>query len=96
MNFSSSPSSLTFSKDFGEQSEGWRRDVFGNLQKVHAVTIRWPPSYKSCDQRTELYYHAAVIFVADQPSDRMQYEGDMGKIVDYGCTCSYSAGSLGK
>ena len=70
--------------------------MFGNFQKVRAVRIRWPPSYKSCDQRTELNYHTAVIFVADQPSDRMQYEGDMGKIVDYGCTCSYSAGSLGK
>ena len=50
---------------------------------------------KSAEGTSKPNYRTAYIAVSNEVSDRLQLDGELGKINDWGCTCSYKAGSLG-
>ena len=80
-------------KDFIEPPENWNEELFGTYKPVRIIKTSIPPSMKSAS--TKANYRTAYIAVADEISDRLQLDGEMGRIQYFGCTCCYKAGSLG-
>lgn len=79
-------------KDFNEPPENWNEELFGYYQPVRIIKTSIPPSMKSASKAN---YRTAYIAVAGEISDRLQLDGDLGRLQYFGCTCSYKAGSLG-
>jgi hypothetical protein len=82
-------------KDFKEAPTGWSDDLFGEFTEMRIIKTLVPPSMKSANDKAKTNYRMAHVAISKQPSDRLQVEGDMRRIVGWGCTCSYKAGSIG-
>ena len=51
---------------------------------------------KSANDKQKVNYRMAQISISKEPSDRLALEGDLRRILAWGCTCSYKAGSIGR
>ena len=82
-------------KDFKEAPNGWSDELFGEFHPMRIIKTLVPPSMKSANDKARSNFRMAHVAISTVPCDRLQLEGDMRRIVGWGCTCSYKAGSIG-
>lgn len=85
-----------FYKDFTEAPDDWDDELFGPFVEQRIIKCLVPPSMKSANDKQKVNYRMAHIAVSKEPLDRLALEGDLRRIVAWGCTCSYKAGSIGR
>lgn len=84
-----------FYKEFTEAPENWRNDLFGDFVQCTIIKTLVAPSMKSANDAQKANFKMAHVAISQIPSDRLQLEGDLRRIVGWGCTCDYKAGSIG-